>query len=507
MNRLVLLRRFLLIAVVLAGAARIVSTYRVYSQVFDESGHIAAGMEWLDRGQFTYEQQHPPLSRIFCAVGLYLTGARSTGHPDMFEEGHALLYANGKLADNLAAARSGILCFYFLAAAAVYLWARRLFGSWAALAAVLQFTNLPPVLAHAGLATTDFGVAATTIAALFLSALWLENPSVRRSAFAGIAIGLALISKFSSLLYLTAALPTFALLWYWAKRPQSSGLLRWRKPVLMVSLAAFLTMWGVYRFEVDSVAGSVTAQEIKAHVGAEGVKAKLIHLALDTPLPAGKLLWGIGSALRHGKQGHRSYLFGEIRDYGWWYFFPVVLGVKTPVGFLLLALAGMALAVRFGMHVRDWLPLTPTAAAVAILLSVLLSTINLGARHILPIYGPLAVAAAGGVYWLWRIQRYRVPARAAVVALLAWQVASSAAAHPDYLPYFNEIAGRHPERILAESDLDWGQDLGRLSRTAAELKIPRLWVRYSGMVHLDMQWVASICNAAGRQARHRLGSH
>jgi hypothetical protein len=47
-------------------------------------------------------------------------------------------------------------------------------------------------------------------------------------------------------------------------------------------------------------------------------------------------------------------------------------------------------------------------------------------------------------------------------ALVAWHIVSGAVLHPDYLAYTNELAGSRPENILADSDLDWGQDMKRL---------------------------------------------
>ena len=55
------------------------------------------------------------------------------------------------------------------------------------------------------------------------------------------------------------------------------------------------------------------------------------------------------------------------------------------------------------------------------------------------------------------------------VALLGWLIWTGAAKHPDYLAYFNELAGREPEKVLVDSDLDWGQDIKRLSRRLHEL--------------------------------------
>jgi hypothetical protein len=61
----------------------------------------------------------------------------------------------------------------------------------------------------------------------------------------------------------------------------------------------------------------------------------------------------------------------------------------------------------------------------------------------------------------------------------------SCLAHPDYLPYFNEIAGSHPEKILVDSDLDWGQDLDRLSRRLRELHVDRVGIQYRGGASLQ----------------------
>jgi hypothetical protein len=54
-------------------------------------------------------------------------------------------------------------------------------------------------------------------------------------------------------------------------------------------------------------------------------------------------------------------------------------------------------------------------------------------------------------------------ARWILAGLLLWHVASGALQHPDYLAYANEIAGSHPENFVADSDLDWGQDMKRLA--------------------------------------------
>jgi hypothetical protein len=64
-----------------------------------------------------------------------------------------------------------------------------------------------------------------------------------------------------------------------------------------------------------------------------------------------------------------------------------------------------------------------------------------------------------------------------------WQLSPLWRAYPDYLPYFNETVA-HPERVLVDSDLDWGQDLHRLELRVAQLHIGHLNLAYRGSADL-----------------------
>jgi len=109
----------------------------------------------------------------------------------------------------------------------------------------------------------------------------------------------------------------------------------------------------------------------------------------------------------------------------------------------------------------------------------------LGGRYILAVYPFLAITAGFGAAALWNFSRNRAAARAAVVALLLWQLISSARIHPDYLAYFNEFAGGNPDRILVDSDLDWGQDLLRLADTLRMRGIDTVSIAYFGTADLS----------------------
>src|ERR1017187_2678371 len=124
-----------LLLVIGIGAARIVSTYKVFNQTFDEGLHLAYGMEWLDLGQYQLEPLHPPLARIFMAIGPYLDGSRFRYSGGVRNEGNEILYATHYWR-TLALARCGILPFFILACLMVWFWTKHLFGRTTALVAV-----------------------------------------------------------------------------------------------------------------------------------------------------------------------------------------------------------------------------------------------------------------------------------------------------------------------------------------------------------------------------------
>src|SRR5437660_11928508 len=103
---------FYIFVILALGTLPIIGTYPVFSHTADEPAHIAAGMELLDRGTFTYEQQHPPFARLSIAAGPYLLGARSHGASYLGDEGLAILYKSGDYLHTLSAARLGVLPFF-----------------------------------------------------------------------------------------------------------------------------------------------------------------------------------------------------------------------------------------------------------------------------------------------------------------------------------------------------------------------------------------------------------
>jgi hypothetical protein len=294
--------------------------------------------------------------------------------------------------------------------------------------------------------------------------MWLERPTTRHSVLFGACTGLAILSKFSIFAFLPAAAFAALLCYLASARPSLGDLLadtrRRLLPFLLAVGVAIFVIWAGYRFSVG----------------------KSAFAGLTLPFP--QLFDGIGEVLAHNAQGHHAYLFGRRSQFGWWYYYPVVLAVKTPLPFLLLLFVGLGVSLGKSRRTQPayWLPL---AFSLGILLVSLTSHINIGVRHILPVYLGFSVTAAAGAAWLYR---QASTSRAYVWipgALVAWLAAASLISHPDYIPYTNLLAGKYPERILADSDLDWGQDMIRLGKRLRELGVQQVAFNPLAMGYLE----------------------
>ena len=511
------------------------STWRVYSNTWDEPEHLAAGIELLDRGRYEYDTEHPPFARMLMALGPYLMGARSFGTPppDGVQEGVDILYTGGHYDLYLTLARLGTLPFLPLSLFAMWLWARRMTRSEGeALLAVLLLATVPPILGHAALATLDVAAAATMLLALYAMQSWLESPGWRTAWFFGLAAGLAVGSKFSAIPFLVLGFMVLGMshvvLWWRgqhppgrelaaagptavasavcgapvvataAKRVRAWAAVRRRSlGVALVLVASALPLFFAYGVVLNN---GVTLPHrydlavqflLQEHGLSHEAGVLLGHLWL--PHWVQGVIEGVVAIKAHNDSGHLSFLLGELRLTGWWYFYLVALAAKTPLPLLITGPVGMALLAREGWRARDGWRLAPALLFLTVLIfSSAFSHINIGIRHVLVLYPFMALGGAYCIALAWRALRkltvrpLGVVGSAVLVGLVAWQVLTLWTANPDYLPYFNETIA-HPERVLVDSDLDWGQDLRRLEWRAAQIKIPLLNLAYRGTASLTRE--------------------
>jgi hypothetical protein len=471
------------------AVARVAATHAEFSATADETQHIAGGMEWLQSGsrdagldmwrkqRLWHTMTNPPLALIAIGLGPTLAGTRETRLRDLLYDGPGYL-------TNLVAARRGILPFLVLLIGVVWWTARRLWGDWAGLAAAAAVSTLPTVLAHAGLATIDVAAAATYVLVLLMYVRWLEAPSLARGAALGAAFGLAYVTKMSVLTLLPAAGVVALHKWRTSAQegPRTSGPSSLLAQLGLGALVAGLITWAFYRFSFgrpDEMGDPETMRYLIDRCVESPTARRLVTSALHLPLPAPHLFDSmLVLCVVNAPHMSPSYLLGRITTEGYALFFPLALLIKTPVPFIVLAFAGVRAAVKDQAPSR-WRRLAPALVALTVLVSVLSSRINIGVRHVLQIYPLMAIYVGPGLAALWNATRRRL-GRALAVGLAGWQLAVPFAAAPDYLAWFNVLAGPRPENVLLDSDLDWGQDLFRLERVLAERGVKRMSIAYFG---------------------------
>jgi 4-amino-4-deoxy-L-arabinose transferase-like glycosyltransferase len=418
-------RALFIAAALLASAIFLAGAARRQSLTVDEAHYIGVGKHLVETGDWGLKGAllHPPLPFYLSSVLLFGVEIPESvwRAPHQDERGRALCRA---LPGNRALLLSRIpgIALTLLLFGLVFAEARRAFGKRAGLLAVLLAAFEPNLLAHGSLATPDLPLAALFFLAVLRVRRLREEGSARNTAIAGAALGLAFLSKYNALLLL-AIVPIAAL----ADRAPPRFFVR----LVLAFLAALLVLYAAY-----------------LPLAVRGGKPFLGERLLPRPYEEGI------EFQRRANTGHHAFFLGEISDQGWRAYYPVAWLVKTPIPFLLLFAIGAGLLLRERRRGDiAWFLLPP---ALFFLFFVFASRINIGVRYVLPVapfFAAIGGHAAASARGKW--------SRRGVYALAIWLVAGTAAAYPHFLSYFNEAAGG-PEggaRILADSNIDWGQDL------------------------------------------------
>ena len=436
----------------------------------------------LSAGDYRLDIEHPPLLRMWVALPLLI---KTDVHPDFpaidparaeaiaftgpFEAGHTFLYQRNDADRMLFAARVMVMLLGLLLGLLVYWWVAEWRGQRSATIALALVLLEPNLAAHAGLATTDFGV--TTF--IFGTVFFLWRASRRWTAWNLVAVTsffvLAIFTKFSALILGPIVLALLLI-----ERRSQRDLTRRRIATLMAILfiAAWAGAWLVYgmRYEPSRVAGSILALHSQPSVLATvPAWASLVGLIDGWRLLPNALSEGFlhGQALAVGRP---AFFAGNYSTEGWWYYFPAAILLKTPVVVLLLFACGVA-ATRRALFL---------VVPILVFLFVAMTTnLNIGMRHLLPVYPFMIVFAALGAEWL--EAKFRRP-HVAMALLLSLAALEFGIVYPHTLAFFNVLAGGPSNgfRYLADSNVDWGQDLKRLKQWMDERQLTHINLAYFG---------------------------
>ncbi|HTR24605.1 MAG TPA: glycosyltransferase family 39 protein [Terriglobales bacterium] len=417
--------------------------------------------------------------------------------------------------------------------------AREFFSEWAALFVLGLAAVSPELVAHYSLATTDGAGTLFTFLAVMMLVRWWRCPDWRRTWVLGGALGLALIAKLNTLpmvgmvLGLTLVLRNHGSVK--GEEPSNAGgssgsrgpstppnrsrsgsgsaqddilkrsagaqanlqddttgawgamvwdprAWRWGKAAAM-ALGAALIVWAGYFFHVSRVAfgdGLVTLH----FAGYTKLLTYPLPVARHFQLfiPACEYLTGLGMVFVHNMEGHHSFFLGQISSSGGWkLYFPVAVLLKWPVIVLAMGLWG-ALLVLLRRPWRRELLLIGIFPAVFFLMAVT-GRINIGVRHVLPVYPFLLLFAGAAAEWVLGRRRWAW----VLAVLVALQAGDTLRFAPGYLSYFNVwVDPAKSWSLLSDSNLDWGQGLVALKAYQEAHPEETIHLAYFGLV--DPGW-------------------
>jgi hypothetical protein len=455
---------WLAIAIIAAslGAVQIL-TIRQESQTWDEGFEIVAGYQYLTTGVYRASLENPPLERILEALPLLFLrpdltgdarGANNTGPADV-DAGLAFLYKNRLPAGEiLFAARLPMIAVTIGLLLALAAWCRRRFGPTVGIVAAFLFALDPNVIAQGRYVKNDMLVTALAFVAVIAWDWFLETRKGIALTASGLALGLALGSKYSALFLL----PVFLIL-YLLRKWRNFSLPRFLKSFAVVALLAavvILILYAPYDGALLPHARSAAGAPLRDVIDqSTALGRRIAWIGSRLGWRAHPYLVGLAQFASHGGGTHPAYLWGTRSNSGWWYYFPFAFLIKTPVAVLL------ALLLTFPFAATQPLLLIPILIYGALSIA---SHVNIGLRHLLPIYPFLYAVIAAGLVNI--RSRFRVPLMVAIALATAIE---SFAIYPYYPAFFNLLAGgpKNGPKYLVDSNLDWGQDLQRLGEFAS----------------------------------------
>ena len=449
----------------------------------DEVVHLPAGYTYVLTGDYRLNLEHPPLVKSIAGLPLLFQNLpwpqAEWKASSPWDFGFRLFYHLGADAERiLLAGRLPMLLWGFLLVGACAALSRELFGPRGALITIVLATFSPEILSHGHYVHTDVALAALGILSVAAVRNLGRTGTVGAAACAGVTVGGMMVAKFSSVLFLPA-LPAAYVLGRMqpAREDGLSDKDRRIRDAAFVGIAlllAYLVIWGAYGFRFRATIEPLTLP------GRSGAPiTRILQMFLDNRLFPEGYLHGLAIVL-NDSGGRHSYAMGIHSFGGWLWYFPFAWLVKTPTAAVALMLWGLAATWR-RIAAGDRAPLFLVAGLALFGLGAAVSRFNIGIRHIIPMY-PFLFILAGAIGAETVAAAASPRRRPLVLALLAGCALEVAVACPYFLAFFNTpstlFVPRH--ELLADSNLDWGQDLGRLKKYLDREGIPEIKLAYFG---------------------------
>jgi Dolichyl-phosphate-mannose-protein mannosyltransferase len=457
---------------------------------WDEGDHLFSGYMSWKQSDFGLNPEHPPLVKLVAALpllGMHLEVPTLQGRQfktEAFLDGKefaAKNYAQGII----FRARMASSVFTLILALLLFPAANEMFGTTAGFIALALFTFDPNVLAHGGFVTTDMGVSCFIFASIYTFYRCVKAPSIWRLVVAGVATGCALGAKHTGILVFPMLLVLVFCEMVRGRRKEAyqnaslgNKALRLFGMYAVTILLAVVVLWSFYGFRYRARSAGLEINpplseslHQLSRPGEARVLGTLAHLRL---LPEA-YLYGMGD-IQVVNDSYTAYFFGKIYPHGIGLYFPAVIAIKSTLPFLaLLLLTAIAIVTARLNCWREILFLTVPPAIYLVV--AMCAQMNIGVRHILPMYPFLYVLVSGTAVLLIKKDRRWTYA---IALLLLWQAVAALRIFPAYMAYANELWGgpANTHKYLSDSNVDWGQQLVAVKQYLDRREVKKCWFVY-----------------------------
>jgi hypothetical protein len=451
-------------------------------------------------GDYGLNPEHPPLVKLLAT--LPIMGREQWVPPLQGRDFKAEAYLDGRdwLARNDGSSQRMVFQMRLAAgllalglSLTVFLAAREWFGETAGLIALVLVTFDPNVLGHSALVTTDIGVSLFFLASVYAFYRYVKQPSMFRLAIAGVVSGLLLATKHSGILLA----PMLLMLIGWEivfapKETRGRVALRLCGAFAGIVVIGVVVLWAFYGFRFAARPGGLPFTTVAEYVKPISPFNQTVVMAIANLhlLPESYLIGMVD--VKRMAEFYPTFAFGKNYAHGQWWYFPAVILIKTTLGLLaLVTLAFFAMVTRRLRNGRELAFLL--VPSVFYLLVAIVASIDIGARHILPVdvfmfifaAGGIAALAAGSKRWMW----------AGAVLVLVHAV-SALTVFPNYIAYANEACGgpKNVHNLLSDANADWAQQLYQVKEWQDSHPSQECWFAYFAQPEINPETYGIRCH-------------
>ena len=480
------------------------------SWTFDETAHIGAGYSYLTEQDYRLNPEHPPLIKDLAAVPLlFLNLNFPEDHSSWIQEqepvwwlqfnfARQFLYESENDPDQiLFFARMPMILLFLFLAWFIFFWTRKLFGNKTALLSLFFVCLSPTFLAHGRLVTTDVGAALGVVLSTYFWLKFLKKPSLKNVLLTALLLGISLLFKFSSLLLLPFLAIITLIYIYIHKLP----LFKYVSLSILIGLIALIfVIWPIYQAHTFNYPIQQQIKDTSYHLNSTSIPKSLLKPFLwmsGKPVlrSINHYFTGVLMAFSRTAGGNTTFFMGEISAKAWKTYFPMVYLIKIPLSFHILTLLALIWFLVFShtkkkhkpkQKIKKWVSKYFTELSMLIFLIIywaisIKGNLNIGIRHLLPIF-PFTIILVSYATIKWLKAPFLKIKYIFLGFLVLWQIVSVVCIYPHFIAYFNQLIGG-PEngyKYVTDSNLDWGQDLKRLSQFVEQENIDKIYLNYFG---------------------------